>query len=99
VKKLHARASGYQYVSIIFKCTPGEKQDEWSQALSAGSDEAQDEIGQAWVVDPDDFFELRLHQEQVGPHGGKEGARPDINHRLPRTERTRGVIPATPPIT
>ena len=75
-------------------CAPGEKQNQGAQALPAGSDEAEDEISQARIVDPYGFFQPRLHQEQVRSHCGEDIARPDINHHLPRTERTRGLIPA-----
>lgn len=81
---------------IIRVCAPGEKQNQGPQALPSGSDEVEDEVGQARIVNPDGFFQPRLDQEQLGTHGGKHVARPDINHRLPRTENARSMILVTP---
>src|SRR5215216_3299384 len=93
MKKLHSRASGYQCVSIVPVSAPCQKQNEGPQPLAAGTDQAEHEIGHTWKVDPNGFFQPRLHLQQVRSHGGKDVTRPDINHRPLRTERTTDLIP------
>ena len=95
MKKLYPGARGYQSVSVIVIGASGEKQDQWSQPLSAGTDQAEDEISDARIVDPDGFFQSRLHEDQFRSHGVKDAACPDINHRPPRTERTLDLVPAS----
>jgi hypothetical protein len=63
VEQLDPRASGYQVVSIIPISASSEKQDQWSQPLSACADETENEIGHTWIINSNDFFQPRLHQK------------------------------------
>jgi hypothetical protein len=98
MEKLDPRASGYQAVSIVPIGSPGEEQDERAQPLPTGADQAKYEIRHAWIVNSDGFFQPRLHQKQFRSHGGKNVARPDINHRSLRTDRTPDLIHEARPV-
>jgi hypothetical protein len=95
MEQLNPCAGGYQPVSIVPIRTPGEEQDQGTQPLPTRADQAEDEIRHTGIINSYGFFKPRLHQKQVRPHGGKDVARPDINHRPLRTDRTPDLIPAT----
>jgi hypothetical protein len=92
MEKLDPRTSGYQVFLIIPVGATGKEQNQGSQPLPARTDQTEDEIGHTWIIYSHGFFKPRLHQRQFRSHGGEDVARPDINHRPLRTDRTPDLI-------
>jgi hypothetical protein len=66
-----------------------EEEDERTQPLAAGANEAENQFGDRWELDVRGLLQPRFDPVKLRPHCCKDASRPDIYHRSPRTARDK----------